>query len=502
MSLNRLFALGHAPKGTSQRSALLPRCLGIVFLIGCLAGCTGKPIKDTKAAAETASPTAEKTSYDGAVVQISDEKRRNLAIECRSIETKPWVEMRAIPARIDLDPDRHFAITSPVDVVIERWVIEVGGAVKPGDALVELSSPDKSMIAGKIMSSRTRLQQVEKARDYHYEVARCVKELIADMEKEVDPSEIATKYQHRNRGQEGETLIETYARWKLAKKVWMNSQQASSSGAVPQRISVERETESVSKRSAFDSAVQQTRFDVEQKLLKAESDVAEATSTLQSWIAQAHQLQGLSSGTQDDPFASTQGTHTYPFHAARGGVVMSHRFACGERANARDELCVVADLSRLWVVGELRPQDWDLLQLPVGTRLKLEVSGLSSSSWMEAELHHVGGAVDSQSGAVPFAAVIENIDGRLRPGMLARIHVERTDGDPTHVLPISALFTHDGLDYLVEDLGDNRCMLRRVQIGRKNDKEMEIQESLSKDRQYVTRGAFTIASEALLESEE
>ncbi len=132
----------------------------------------------------------------------------------------------------------------------------------------------------------------------------------------------------------------------------------------------------------------------------------------------------------------------------------------------------------------------------------MEVVGFEKLGWLSGELNHLGGAVDPQSGAIPFAANLENPEGVLRPGMHSRIRIERKDSSPCHLLPATSLFTHDGMDYLVEDVGDGKCVLRKVNVGRRNDEWIELLDSFGPERKFVTRGAFSIASEALLEPEE
>lgn len=128
--------------------------------------------------------------------------------------------------------------------------------------------------------------------------------------------------------------------------------------------------------------------------------------------------------------------------------------------------------------------------------------GLEKQGWYEAELNHLGGSVDAKSGAIPFAATIANRNGILRPGMHARIRVTNETQEMSSVLPTSALFSHDGHDYLVEEVDDEKCILRKVKIGRRNEELVELIDPLPAGSKYVTRGTFSIASEALLESEE
>jgi multidrug efflux pump subunit AcrA (membrane-fusion protein) len=147
---------------------------------------------------------------------------------------------------------------------------------------------------------------------------------------------------------------------------------------------------------------------------------------------------GLASGDTPDQFV----------HRSPGsGIVLERYFANGERAPAGANLLLVADTSKLWLVGDLRQQDWDLLDMKKEDTVQAEVLGLEKEGRIEATVQMIGGRVAEASGGIQMTASLSNTSLKFRPGMIARLLPRK--GEATQSLPSSAVFSNDGLDYVL-----------------------------------------------------
>ena len=114
------------------------------------------------------------------------------------------------------------------------------------------------------------------------------------------------------------------------------------------------------------------------------------------------------------------------------------------------------------------------------------------------------GSVDAATRTVRARVDVNNADGRLRPGMFARIRL--TDphvppaGPGVPVVPESAL-QRQGEEYavFVPD-GERRYRRREVKIGRKSGDFVEILEGLKPGERVAVKGVFLLASEAAKET--
>jgi multidrug efflux pump subunit AcrA (membrane-fusion protein) len=181
------------------------------------------------------------------------------------------------------------------------------------------------------------------------------------------------------------------------------------------------------------------------------------------------------------------------------GLVFERYFANGERASMGELIVLVADIKSLWCVGDLRQRDWDLLQLKDGDEVKAEIIGLESAGKIPARIEMVGGTVQNATGSIRLTASIHNDELKFRPGMIARLILNRPK--PAIVVPVGAVFSHDGVEYLVKQESSEDFRLVPVKIGRRNREQIEIAEGAQTDWNILVAGVFPIASQAFLEKE-
>ncbi len=236
---------------------------------------------------------ADSSGPDGVAIQLNDAKRQLLRFESRPVSVEPWTSLRTIPAKLALDPDRHFAITSPVNVVVEELLAEVGSPVEAGTPLLKLSAPEITQLRGKLKSCKSKLEQMEKALAFHQESQECITKMKEDIQQDLPAATIAKKYQSTQYGKHGEAILEAYTRWQSSQQLVDGSETAIHAGALPKRVTIEREAERVTRRAGLDAALQQAKFDLQQNTLAAERAVIEARSELGSILAELDLMQGI-----------------------------------------------------------------------------------------------------------------------------------------------------------------------------------------------------------------
>ncbi len=84
------------------------------------------------------------------VIRVNAEKRRAAGVEVGKITTGPWTDSVVLPAKLELDPDRHFAITAPVDVIVEDLLFRSVHPSKPAVPLLRLSAPEITQLRGQL----------------------------------------------------------------------------------------------------------------------------------------------------------------------------------------------------------------------------------------------------------------------------------------------------------------------------------------------------------------
>lgn len=482
------------------------------FLVGSLGfvmGCRTSPVETNQEMISEEPPAAE--DADGVVLNVNATKRASAQVQVAKMALAPWQASRIIPAKLELDPDRHFAITAPIDVVVEDVLVGLGKQVESGAPLLQLSGPEITKFRGDLTQAQLRLSNLEKVADWHRQALHTVSSLAESSSQESPATwneRIARleKYsQHSVFGKAGGNIMEAVFRLRSAESVLIGSKQQGVQEALPQKIMVQRETEYASAASAFRATVQQSVFDLQQMVAGAEADCHQAANELKTIEAELHHLLGVPGDVEEDRrilAAGGGGEASYIYRSPRAGTVIQRNYARGERAAMGETLVLVADLAKLWVVGELRPQDWDLLSLANESNLKVEVIGLDRLGTLPCKLVYLGGQVEPQSGAIRIAVGVENVDSLLRPGMTARLILEQGTADNVRQVPASAVFTHDHVDYILVQQDEEHFVMTKVRLGRRTSQHAELLDALPDDTEVMVHGVFPIASEALLETEE
>jgi multidrug efflux pump subunit AcrA (membrane-fusion protein) len=176
-------------------------------------------------------------------------------------------------------------------------------------------------------------------------------------------------------------------------------------------------------------------------------------------------------------------------------------YARGERAAAGEVQLLIADISKLWVAGELRPQDWELLSVDKELPIEVNVLGLERLGKLVGKQVYVSGKVQPNSGAVRIAVEVDNVERLLRPGMFAQLKFKQPSKEQVRVLPAEAIFTNDGHDFLVVKQGEEQFDVVHVEVGRRSNDFVELLTEIPLDSTIVSKGVMAIASDAILEEE-
>ena len=245
------------------------------------------------------------------------------------------------------------------------------------------------------------------------------------------------------------------------------------------------------------------RVSSEQEMLSAQAAAREADAALRGAEEHLHLL-GLSDDKvhtlgYDQPRASV-----YEVRAPFAGTVVERHATLGEMVEPQAPLFQIADLSRVWVWIDVFERD--LARVHLGDDVELHVEAFPGSAF-EGKLVYLGSRVETESRTARARIEVPNPEGRLRPGMFARVRISdphAADGEAESVsvlaVPETAL-QRDGDQFVAYvALGDGRFETRKVRTGRKGDGFVEVLDGLSAGESVAVAGTFVLKSEASKES--
>jgi cobalt-zinc-cadmium efflux system membrane fusion protein len=182
--------------------------------------------------------------------------------------------------------------------------------------------------------------------------------------------------------------------------------------------------------------------------------------------------------------------------APGAGVITGRAANPGQVVSTGQELFVVTDLSRVWVIGDLYEQDFQRVQAGAEATL-------TTHAYPDLALHgkaaYIDPRVDPQTRTAKVRVEVPNTEGRLRLGMYVTLAFTTPDKEPTVVLPREAVQTIGARQVVfVPALDEEGTFLARtVEISPLHGDRVVIRSGVQPGETVVTGGSFFLRAEML-----
>jgi Cu(I)/Ag(I) efflux system membrane fusion protein len=177
------------------------------------------------------------------------------------------------------------------------------------------------------------------------------------------------------------------------------------------------------------------------------------------------------------------------------GYVLEKNVVAGQKIMAGDALYKVADLSTVWVEGEVFEQD--LSSVRVGQSVHAEFQALPGEA-RTGRISYVYPTLNPETRTVRLRVVLSNTDLRLKPGMYATILIAATERAAVLTVPRSAVLSTGERSIVFVREARGRLTPREVALGASNDERVEILRGLAAGETVVTSATFLVDAESNL----
>lgn len=185
---------------------------------------------------------------------------------------------------------------------------------------------------------------------------------------------------------------------------------------------------------------------------------------------------------------------TVPLYAPASGVVLERHVTEGQQISEMENLYVLADLSRVWVLADIYPRDIPNVQ--TGQPVKLEFASVPGETF-SGTVSHVYPYLDEVSRTNRVRIELANRRNLLRPGLYGDA-VLQIAGDMALTIPQDAVLMTGRRNVVFVSLGGGRFAPREVEIGRQTDDLVEILSGLESGEIVVDRANFFLDAESQL----
>ena len=189
---------------------------------------------------------------------------------------------------------------------------------------------------------------------------------------------------------------------------------------------------------------------------------------------------------------SSQSTLRAPFP----GIVTKYDVAVGELAEPDRELLTIANLSTVWVQGDLYEKDF--AKVRPGVDVSVRVDAYPDRVFV-GRLTYVGDIIDPTSRTAKIRCVVQNQDGALKLDMFAKLAVPTAGVRSAVLVPTAAVQTVDNQTVVFVAKEATRFERRDVQVGPAAGDMVEIVSGLTAGERLVGAGSFYLKTALLRE---
>ena len=177
------------------------------------------------------------------------------------------------------------------------------------------------------------------------------------------------------------------------------------------------------------------------------------------------------------------------------GVVVERHATRGENVSPRDTLFVVADLSRVWVIGRVYEQQ--ISKVSDGMSASISLNAYPGRVWT-GTVDFVGSTLDDATRTLPVRVELENPDGVLKPGLFGSIKLASGKAKESILVPAESIQNvQDKTVVFTPGAEAGEFVATPVSIGRTQGDHVEVLKGLKSGDQVVVDGAFVLKSELM-----
>jgi RND family efflux transporter MFP subunit len=220
----------------------------------------------------------------------------------------------------------------------------------------------------------------------------------------------------------------------------------------------------------------------------ADAQMASTNVQIQQSVDSLRSL-GMTASQIEELGRTRERTYTIQLRAPASGFILAREISPGQRFEPGDQLYVIGDLSRIWILADVYEREARWLR-PGNT-----VRALYQGETFPATVSNVLPSFDSETRTMKVRLELPNADYRLRPGMFVDVEFSATLPSALAV-PTDAVIDSGRHKTVFVERGDGYFEPRQVETGWRIGGQVEVTKGLMEGDRIVIAGTFLIDSES------
>jgi cobalt-zinc-cadmium efflux system membrane fusion protein len=181
-----------------------------------------------------------------------------------------------------------------------------------------------------------------------------------------------------------------------------------------------------------------------------------------------------------------------PLRAPFDGRVIMRNITRGEVVETQQQLFTVADLSDVWVVGNVPEKDVQFIRKD--QKVDVIVSAYPHAI-VQGTITYLGDVLDPATRTMRLRVTVLNPDRLLKPEMFAIVRVYAALSPDVLTVPLAAVQNGPAGTMLFVQRSTNEFEMRTVKLGEEQGEMVTVLDGVSAGEQVVTKGSFVLKSE-------
>jgi cobalt-zinc-cadmium efflux system membrane fusion protein len=169
------------------------------------------------------------------------------------------------------------------------------------------------------------------------------------------------------------------------------------------------------------------------------------------------------------------------------GTIVENKIIIGQYIKEDSEpVATVAELSKIWVVGQVKEKDIRYVTDTAEVDIKLIAF---PEKVIKGRIYHINSIIDEDTRSVQVLIECENKDKIMKPGMYVTAKFNHTIENAV-VIPSKAIFQMDDAGYVFIHIGKNRYLKRKIDILTEDNDSAIVKTGLEEGDEIIVTGGM------------
>lgn len=437
---------------------------------------------------------AEDSHKEDGIIKLNEDAIKSAGIVTEYVKKMVIGDYITTTGEVKANIEKEAYITPRIPGKVVEVKARLGEDVNKGEILAKIDSVEVEEIRGSLIEATANLKSAEVNLERERLLYNNKAKILDIIKKGIKSEDTITTLKDAELGKGKADILRPMARLELAEANLKREKELLQDNISSMKEVIAAEKEYTSAMIEFQTGVEEMFLNAKQELVKVEAEYKSAKARVEKMRGSLH-LYSFSDEEINAMMDESKRQHIpssilSPFK----GRIVERMVTIGEVVAISTKLFKLINLSTVWVWANVYEKD--LEKVKVGQTAYITVTPYPDR-YFTGKITYISDTVDPATRIVKVRAELENPESLLKPEMFATVKILTGKGENLLAIPESAI-QREGENTIVFVIRDENTFEKRVvTLGPEVDGYHHVISGLKEDERIVTKGAFTLRSEAM-----